>query len=143
MACKLDNKGISRERLKDTPNSKPNSIFTKHATLELILCCSHSQQCKMAHSIPLFLLFYKGYTRVLQCKVKGNEHFICNLLLIMPEGYCRSHQHSYLVFLLNSRNKCYKFDLDLTVFSIPITIGWSWTEVYLACCDCGVIAHCK
>lgn len=80
---------------------------------------------------------------LVQCRAKGNEDLICNLLLITPEGCCRSHQHSYLVFLLNSRNKCYKFDLDLTVFSIPFTIGWSWTEVYFARCYCRVLAHCK
>lgn len=89
------------------------------------------------------LLFYEGYKRLLQCRAKGNESLICNLLLITSESNCRSHQHSCLVFLLKSRNKCYKFGLDLTVFSIPFTIGRSWAKVYFASCYCRVIAHCK
>lgn len=90
-----------------------------------------------------FLWFYKGYKMLVQCRAKGNEDLICNLLLITPEGCCRSHQCSYSIFLLNSRNKCYKFDLDLTIFSIPFTTGWSWTQVSVARCYCGVLALCK
>lgn len=131
------------KRLKDAPNSRHIPIFTKHTTSGLILCCSHSQQCKIIQSIPLFLLFYEGYKRLLQYRAKGNEDLICNLLLITPESNCRSHQHSCLVFLLKSRNKCYKFGLGLTVFSIPFTTEQSWTKVHFASCYCRVIAWCK
>lgn len=58
-----------------------------------------------------------------QYRAKGNEDLICNLLLVTPEGCCRSHQHSCLAFLLNSRNKCYKFDLDFTILAFHLLQG--------------------
>lgn len=108
----------------------------------LILSSSCTKQCKMT-AFPWFWCFYKGHKMLAQCRAKGNEDLICNLLLVTPEGCCRPHQLSCLVFLLNSRNKCYKFVLDFTIFSIPFAIGWSWAEVYLARCYCRVLACWK